>query len=133
MNNVIGNVAGRLPVYCGEWSSNYNGGNGYFEYNEVSYAGSLFINTVDGNRNIPCTLVRDSSDNLIEYHLQQGWHFAANAMDASIDSTREIRKCERIITEYQDDVNQLVDDVSTLIVDVEDLQKYATSFTYIYH
>lgn len=93
---VIGNVAGRLPVYCGEWTSEYNGGNGYFDYNEVSYFGSLFINVADGNKLPPCVLVRDERGNLVEYHLQHGWHFAANAMDASVMMTNVNYKTEQV-------------------------------------
>lgn len=88
---VIGKNIGKLPVYCGEWSETYNGGNGYPRYGNVSFAGSLFINIVEGNKSAPCELVYDSSGYLVSYVLGEGWNFAANALDASIQVTQYSR------------------------------------------
>lgn len=122
MAEVIGKNLGKLPVYCGEWGTSHP--SGYMLHNKVAYLGSLFISTMNNNTNEPVSLIRDSSGYLIDYTLNQGWEFAANALDASVEATHEILLCRETREECFDDVSTLLYDTSILRDDVDYIYKH---------
>ena len=79
---------GRLPVFVGEWQENFNGGYGYHLYNRVIYAGSEFINEVEGNKNTPATIVTADDGRWTSWSINDGWQITANAIDGSIYLTQ---------------------------------------------
>ena len=79
--------------YNGSYNPSYNSGNGYSMYNVVSYVESCFISTVNGNNNVPVSLVRDASGYLESYTLGTGWDFLLNELDSSIEMSKAIKAC----------------------------------------
>jgi len=86
---VISVHIGDLPCFVGEWSSSYNDGNGYDKMNIVSFYGSSFISTVNGNKLAPCSVVLSDSGLVKSHTMNAGWEMFSDGF-----KTQELL-CER--------------------------------------
>jgi hypothetical protein len=59
-------------------------GKTYYKQNIVTMLGSSFISLVDGNVNIPCTVVNNS------FVLNEGWSFLADASYSYLKESSEV-------------------------------------------
>lgn len=73
-------IIGKVPVYRGEFVL----GKPYYKHNIVTMLGSSFISLVDGNVNIPCSVVNAS------FVLGEGWSFLADASYSYLKSLKEV-------------------------------------------
>lgn len=73
-------IIGKVPVYRGEFEL----GKTYSKHNIVTMLGSSFISLVDGNTNLPCTVVTGS------FVLCEGWGFLADASYSYLENQKEV-------------------------------------------
>lgn len=73
-------IIGKVPVYRGEFVL----GKTYYKQNIVTMLGSSFISLVDGNVNIPCSVVDGS------FVLGEGWGFLADASYSYLEKQKEV-------------------------------------------
>lgn len=73
-------IIGKVPVFRGEFVL----GKTYYKQNIVTMLGSSFISLVDGNVNIPCTVVNNS------FVLNEGWSFLADASYSYLKESSEV-------------------------------------------
>lgn len=73
-------IIGKVPTFRGEFVL----GKTYYKQNIVTMLGSSFICLVDGNVNIPCSVVDDS------FVLGEGWGFLADASYSYLEKEKEV-------------------------------------------